>query len=423
MNARARHAFVLVLVPTLVASGCGGGTNEGGASSGVAPAQDGGACPAPFAECDGNPGTLCESRLDNDIASCGACGKTCTAAGVHTVAKCAASACVFACEAGFVDCDRIPENGCEVAVGTCGVTTIVATLANAMGLAVDETSVYYGTKGTGPDYHDGILYKVPKGGGQPAVLATGLNRPLHVVVDDTRVYWTNGGDGVLPDGSIESILKTGADRKPITTGAIRPGDPTLAGDLLFWSLREKPLGRIVAARKDGTDVAPKDIVTGIANANGLQLAGTTLVWATSPDDPSITPTVERANLDGSGRMPLGSGIKLPGYQIGVATDAVFVGSSSDGSVRRLPFDLSSPNVLATALGSVQEVRVDGTMVFTTTGSGGRVVAIPPTGGMPIVVADGQVNPSYMTTDEDYVYWTDGALVGPATVRRAKKPGR
>ena len=295
---------------------------------------------------------------------------------------------------------------------------------NAMGLAVDDTSIYYGTKGTAPDYPDGILYKVPKGGGQPVVLATGLNRPLNVIVDARRVYRTNGGHTNLPDGSVESIAKTGADRKTIATALTRPGNPVLVGDRLSWTVREQPTGRIVSAKSDGSEAVPTEIATGISNATDLQQAGTTLVWSTSGTDAGDkAPIVERANLDGTGRMPLASGIASPSFQIGVAPDAVFIGSSADGSLRRLPFDLGTPTTLATALGTIQETRVDGSMVFVTTGNGARVLAIPMTGGAPVVIADGQTFPSYIATDAEYAYWTDGPIVGAATVRRAKKAGR
>jgi hypothetical protein len=255
------------------------------------------------------------------------------------------------------------------------------------------------------------------------VLATGLNRPLNLVVDETRVFWTNGGHGNIPDGSLDSVAKTGVDRLTLAKDMVRPGNPVLAGDRIFWTVREQPTGRILAMHKDGSDAVPTEIATNISNASDMQLAGTTLVWSTSGTEPEQkNPVVERANLDGSARMPLATGIPTPSFQIGVAPDAVFVGSVLEGTVRRLPFNLSGPKLLAAALVNVQEVVADAATLFLTTGNGGRVLAIPIAGGSPIVLANGQTYPSYIAMDADYVYWTDGPLSGAATIRRAKKPG-
>jgi len=411
----------------LLAGACGGAGEGSGASSGAPPSPDGGdgaSCPALFTDCDGNPATICETRLDSDKANCGACGKACPGTGVHQSASCIAGACGVTCDDGFIDCDKNPANGCESAVGSCGVTTLVATLSAAMGLSVDNEFVYYGTKGTPPDYPDGILYKIPKSGGTPTVLATALNRPLNIALDDARVYWTNGGHPDVADGSVMSVAKTGGVATTIAGPMTRPGNPVIAGDRIYWTVREQPLGRIVSARKDGTDAAPVDVVTGINNATDLQRAGDTLVWATSGLEPMKTdPIVERAGLDGMGRITLAKGIGGPSFQLGISADAVFVGSGTDGTVRRLPFDLSAPSIVAAALADPQEVLVDGAMIYVTTGNGRRVVGVPMAGGTPVIIADGQVNPSYLAVDADNLYWTDGSLSGAATIRKAKKPGK
>jgi outer membrane protein assembly factor BamB len=293
-----------------------------------------------------------------------------------------------------------------------------------MGLGVDDSYVYYGSKGTPPAYTDGILYKVLKNGGSPAVLATGLNRPLNLTLDDQRVYWSNGGHTDMADGTLVSIAKTGGAITTIAASIVRPGNPVLAGDRIFWTTREQPTGRVLSAKKDGTDAAPTEIATGLANPSDLEVAGTTLVWATQGQEPDGKDAlVERASFDGTGRMPLAKGIASPSYQLGITADAVFVGSFVEGNVRRLPFDLSGPTIIGSALGQPQELVADGANVFAATGPGHRIVALPANGGTAVVVADGQIFPSYIAMDADYIYWTDGPLDGAATIRKAKKPAK
>ena len=55
----------------------------------------------------------CESQTAVDPRNCGLCGNVCPG-GVNSVAACAAGVCSFACNAGFLDCDKNPANGCEI---------------------------------------------------------------------------------------------------------------------------------------------------------------------------------------------------------------------------------------------------------------------------------------------------------------------
>jgi hypothetical protein len=70
-------------------------------------------CTLPFGDCDGSAANGCEVDTTADTAHCGACGRAC-AARAHATATCAAAVCVYACDAGFADCDGEASNGCEV---------------------------------------------------------------------------------------------------------------------------------------------------------------------------------------------------------------------------------------------------------------------------------------------------------------------
>ncbi|MEZ4370267.1 MAG: hypothetical protein R3B07_05550 [Polyangiaceae bacterium] len=83
-------------------------------------------CASGFANCNLDLSDGCEVDLNTDPGSCGACGNECIAN--HGTAGCAAGSCTVAsCDAGFNDCDGVPQNGCEARTtsdpkncGSCG---------------------------------------------------------------------------------------------------------------------------------------------------------------------------------------------------------------------------------------------------------------------------------------------------------------
>ncbi len=65
-----------------------------------------------YGDCDRAGANGCEADLETSPTHCGACGRACAAA-PHAAAACAAGACALVCEAGWADCDGLPNNGCE----------------------------------------------------------------------------------------------------------------------------------------------------------------------------------------------------------------------------------------------------------------------------------------------------------------------
>jgi hypothetical protein len=81
---------------------------------------------------------------------------------------------------------------------TGGMTTILATNQGGLGIALDATNIYWAT---------GVIGKVMKCGlngcgGQPTVLASGLQAPAVIAVDGKNVYWTD-----LNDHTVKKIAK------------------------------------------------------------------------------------------------------------------------------------------------------------------------------------------------------------------------
>jgi hypothetical protein len=86
-----------------------------------------GGCKPGFRDCDGDPKNGCEANIINDPNNCGACNQSCAQL-PHAVAACMNGACVVGmCSPGFGNCDKMDNNGCEADLtgdpmncGVCG---------------------------------------------------------------------------------------------------------------------------------------------------------------------------------------------------------------------------------------------------------------------------------------------------------------
>ncbi len=74
-------------------------------------------CTTGFGNCNGSATDGCEVNLTNSVANCGACGSVC-APRANAVASCTASSCTYTCATGFGDCDGSPGTGCETTLAT-----------------------------------------------------------------------------------------------------------------------------------------------------------------------------------------------------------------------------------------------------------------------------------------------------------------
>jgi hypothetical protein len=99
-----------------------------------------GQCAAGFGDCNRRGDDGCEVDLQRDTASCGACGAMCPTPANASAATCAAGRCGFTCTAGFADCDTDASNGCEVDLrvsaahcGLCGNACPMRPNTNAPG--------------------------------------------------------------------------------------------------------------------------------------------------------------------------------------------------------------------------------------------------------------------------------------------------
>ena len=77
-----------------------------------------GACDPNYLDCNKLYADGCEANVNGDIKNCGGCGKACPAY-PNGGAACLKGACVlFSCNPGFLDCNQMPGDGCEIAAAT-----------------------------------------------------------------------------------------------------------------------------------------------------------------------------------------------------------------------------------------------------------------------------------------------------------------
>ena len=96
-------------------------------------------CSGSYRSCDSDKNNGCETNTATSGSHCGACNQVCrTDAAAHVASNsCSGSSCQPACSGLFDDCDSMPANGCETAVGddeqNCGGCDVVCGTANASG--------------------------------------------------------------------------------------------------------------------------------------------------------------------------------------------------------------------------------------------------------------------------------------------------
>ncbi len=112
------------------------------------------------------------------------------------------------------------------------------------GLAVDAKNAYWAEQNDEKD-GSGQVLMVPLAGGDVVTVASNQSRPRDVVVDESRVYWTSGGE----QGAVMISPLAAPSPTPLAEGQNEPSGLALFDSKIYWA--SSGAGQILSAPKAG----------------------------------------------------------------------------------------------------------------------------------------------------------------------------
>lgn len=419
---------VLALLPVLavgVAAGCVGddpqpvegitpseaGTpdTDGASSSDGSGGTDGASsCPAGFAECDGDPSTVCETDTRSSTTHCGACNRTCGGTATCAQSECSVERLKDGLNHPFALAVAGPRlvwyegsdavRGCRA--DDCGASTailadVTASTVNGLNgsgsprqIAVDGSNFYFSQcpTTTNTDCRISVCAVTGCKGLGPGFLAgaNGYRRPLIVVGGPGAVYTHHGLDGLI---RTDLVAKT----ESAVSGTYRVGE--------FVGAMHVDAQRFVWVDDNASQANP---------TGGVYVCPITGC--------TTTPT-----------MLLPSPVRLIAFANDTAFTTTGGTNASKGSILGCAVTgcAGGGTVLAQNQAYTSDIAADGKAVYwTTTGAPdfkansaavGTVMrcALPSCAGGPVKIADQVLNPVSVRIDDNYVYWMSFGTPGGA----------
>jgi hypothetical protein len=259
---------------------------------------------------------------------------------------------------------------------TSGVTSASAstgtTTGGAMDAGIEDASRDAPEKGRNDaTVDDGGDAEVPEASSAcpatgPCVLASGLNHPWTIAVDELRVYWTEAGtDSTTTDGSVKSCPLAGCGAGPTVyaSNLSFPRDIAVDSTFVYWeSMSSSTSGGIWRCPLAGCVGAPTQLATA-TQPYGMALDATYVYWVDQFDN-----SVHRTPKAGGGTNQVldDGGSSVHTIPQRAAVDNAFVYFGDDfGNTVSVPFDGGAPRVLQTNDGTNTEyaILVDSTSIY------------------------------------------------------------
>ena len=393
---------------------------------------------------DGSSPSSC-SNVQTDVANCGKCGNSCGSV-AGGLASCMAGSCIATCSTGRGDCDSSYANGCEVTFatdgencGACGRSCLGGTCTNgscdpvtlqtlsglATGVAVDDTSVYYGLNPPGGTTSE--IVRIDKDGANAKPIVTGMVAVGSVAVDGTFVYWVEPASNGTANGRILKSAKDGSAGVITIASALgvdAHAQLTLAPPKIFWS----SFGVLAADNSvNGAGMYACDLsgcgdtptaISKSAYVNGGIIDGALIYYAQAAVTPQVG--VFSCPVAGCGTTPKQlAGATVGAFQI-TADSAAIYWTTLSGAVR---YDKSAATLstVVTTTHPLFGIVVDANNVYFTDTSDGTVASCPITGctAAPNTYASALVNPGYLAEDAAALYFSSGS-VSAGTISRVSK---
>lgn len=294
--------------------------------------------------------------------------------------------------------------GCKTSLQT----TLLAT-GKPCGIAVGDNYIYW-TEGCSSeeDSPDGKIWKVAKNGGQATLLASDLEHPAKITVDNNNVYWIQWGQGA--NGKVWKMSVNGGQKTVIgqNTG-FSHARPVVQSDYVYWSngqnvkrvhinsaTPQEDITQLpIAPEYDVRDFIPDNLfvyytrwIGGMVEKEGISATIGSTLLAINSQNPN-TGVVEE-------------------HPAAIATDGTYVywgeHMGNSGVIKRVGISGGNVLIIAQNLKNIYDLDVDGSYVYWTDDSGvhkilkngsGSIVNIDPSGAF-----------SDISVVNGIVYWGD-----------------
>lgn len=292
-----------------------------------------------------------------------------------------------------------------------GVITIASGLNNPMFVTIDQSNVYW-TETSRTNYNfTATVKKASLIGGTTSVIATqiitssGGIGATGIAVDSNSVYWAV--DWGYGGGSIYKIPITG---RTITTlaSANQPYDIAVDSTFIYWAENNSGTLGSNAIRKVPITGGIVIALTTSGTGHGVMAMDNTYIYFRYSD--GFVCKIAKVNKNGGSVIDLASNIS---YASGITVDNsnVYWTDETSGTISKVSLNGGTVTTLVNGLNNPIRLAVDMNYIYFTEFAGGttgagNVKKIPVSGGVATTVASGLNRPWGIVVDNSSVYWSE-----------------